>query len=70
MVGGMPWGIHEDGREGMDAPKLVVGISIKMGRRVSRINIRLLSVGFPLREGKVSSASLKRSVIASGIMAA
>jgi hypothetical protein len=25
MVGGVPCGVHKDGHEGMDAPKLVVG---------------------------------------------
>ncbi len=34
-----------------------------------RIDCRSLSVGFPLMGGKVSCASLKRSVIALGVMA-
>jgi hypothetical protein len=25
MVGGVPCGIHEDGREGMDTPELLIG---------------------------------------------
>ncbi len=41
-----------------------------MGSNVSLINRRLLFVGFPSMGGKASRASLKRSVIASGVMLA
>jgi hypothetical protein len=40
------------------------------GRRVSRMARRLSLDGFPSRGGKASWASLKRQVIASGVMLA
>ena len=39
-----------------------------MGRNVAQIDRRLLSLGFPLRGGNHSHASLKRRVMASGVM--
>jgi hypothetical protein len=44
------------------------GISIKIRRIVSQIERRSSSVGFPLMGGKLSRTSLKRRVIASGVM--
>jgi hypothetical protein len=41
---------------------------MRMGSRVSLINRRLLPVGFLLKGGKASLASLKRRVIASGVV--
>ena len=41
---------------------------MRIGRRVSLIIVRLSSEGFPLRGGKASCDSLKRNVIALGIM--
>jgi hypothetical protein len=42
---------------------------MRMGSSISRIYRRSSSVGFPLKGGKVSLASLKRRVIASGVIA-
>jgi hypothetical protein len=41
---------------------------MRMGRSISLIDRRLLSVGFLLKGEKASQASLKWSVIVSGIM--
>jgi hypothetical protein len=41
---------------------------MRMGRSLSLINSRSLSVGFPLKGGKASQASLKQSMITSGAM--
>jgi hypothetical protein len=41
---------------------------MRIGSNISLINRRSLSVGFSLKGGKASWASLKRSVIASGVM--
>jgi hypothetical protein len=41
---------------------------MRRGRSVSQMARRLSSVGFPSRGGKVSYASLKRRVMASGVI--
>jgi hypothetical protein len=64
MLGGLPHRLREDPHEGMDVPELF----IKMGSSVSRIKRRSSSVGFPLMAGKELCVSLKRSVIALGIV--
>jgi hypothetical protein len=46
------------------------GMTIRMGRRASLMARRSSSIGFPSRGGKMSNASLKRRVTASGRMAA
>jgi hypothetical protein len=51
-------------------PSSSEGISMRMASNVSLIDRRLLSLGFPSKGGKASRASLKRSVIASGVMLA
>ena len=68
MLSGVPHAIRDEGREGVDSPKLIVGNLMRIGRSLFRINRRSLSVGFPSREGMASLASLKRRVNALGVM--
>ncbi len=70
MVGGVCHCIRQDGREGVDPPKLVVGdLHQDWEEPLSQIKRRLSSVGFPLMGGKLSPASLNRRVIVLGVMA-
>jgi hypothetical protein len=68
IVGFVLESLGEDGCEGVNSVQLVVGDTMSSGRRVSRMARRSLSDSFPSRGGKASWASLKRRVIASGVM--
>jgi hypothetical protein len=68
MVGFVLDGLGEDGHEGVNPIQLVIGKTMSSGIRVSQIASRSLLDHFPLRGWKESWASLKRRVIALGVI--
>jgi hypothetical protein len=68
MVGFVLGSLGEDGHEVVNPVQLVVGYGHEKVEKGLLDGSRSLSDGFPSRGGKESWASLKRQVIASGII--
>jgi hypothetical protein len=68
MVGGVPLWVREDCREGVDAPKLILGDFRQYQEEGFPYRGEVVIQGLSFEGGKTSRTSRKRSVIALGVM--
>ena len=68
MFGFVLDGLREDGREGVDSIQLIIWDDHEEGKERFPDGKQVIIRWFPVERGKVSYASLKRRVMASGVM--